>query len=107
MTTPDYTPLQATNAIHLLILDPGLPSVDHVSCNLSIVSLDDQPEDEALSYAWGDPSDTRCVACSNKPVEVTINLYAALQHIRHLDKARALWVDALCINQEDTEERNQ
>jgi hypothetical protein len=107
MTTPDYTPLQATNAIRLLILDPGLPSDDHVSCSLSVVSLDDQPEYEALSYAWGDPNDTRLVTCSNKHVDVTINLHAALQHIRHLDKPRALWVDALCINQEDTEERNQ
>lgn len=66
MTTPDYTPLQNTNDIRLLILDPGLPSDDHVSCSLSVVSLDDQPEYEALSYAWGDPNDTGLVTCSNK-----------------------------------------
>lgn len=34
-------------------------------------------------------------------------LYLALHQIRHISKPKLLWVDAICIKQEDTEERNQ
>ncbi|CAL3970467.1 unnamed protein product [Diplocarpon coronariae] len=34
------------------------------------------------------------------------NLREALRYLRHADRPRTLWIDALCINQLDTEERN-
>lgn len=37
---------------------------------------------------------------------VTTNLEAALQQIRRTDEVRTLWVDAICINQDDIAERN-
>ncbi|KAJ6198605.1 heterokaryon incompatibility protein-domain-containing protein [Bipolaris maydis] len=39
-------------------------------------------------------------------IEVTCNLEAALRRIRNTEKAKLLWVDALCINQQDTKEKN-
>jgi hypothetical protein len=38
--------------------------------------------------------------------EVTLNLEAALRHIRQTLYAVTFWVDALCINQEDVAEKN-
>ncbi|KAL8928745.1 MAG: hypothetical protein Q9208_001523 [Pyrenodesmia sp. 3 TL-2023] len=35
------------------------------------------------------------------------NLYVALQHLRHASTPRRLWVDAICINQQDTDERSR
>ena len=38
---------------------------------------------------------------------VTKSLEQALRHVRHLDEVRRLWVDAVCINQQDLNERNR
>jgi hypothetical protein len=37
---------------------------------------------------------------------VTTNLEVALRYLRHQKAHKVLWVDALCINQEDIKERN-
>ncbi|KAF8856327.1 HET-domain-containing protein, partial [Acephala macrosclerotiorum] len=34
------------------------------------------------------------------------NLYWALWHLRHENRTRVLWIDTLCINQEDEKEKN-
>ncbi|EON64457.1 hypothetical protein W97_03688 [Coniosporium apollinis CBS 100218] len=39
--------------------------------------------------------------------QVTANLESALRHLRHEDDFRTMWIDAICINQSDTEERTQ
>lgn len=61
----------------------------------------------ALSYAWGDASDTVDLILNGAPVKVTRNLEAGLRMLRDEDrlKGQKLWVDALCINQNDLIER--
>ncbi len=39
-------------------------------------------------------------------IRIRENLWLALRHLQLPDKLRVLWVDAICINQEDTKERN-
>ncbi|KAI3324110.1 heterokaryon incompatibility [Xylariaceae sp. AK1471] len=39
-------------------------------------------------------------------MSVTTNLLSALRHLRYTDRPRMLWVDALCINHNDVEEKN-
>ncbi len=70
-----------------------------------------RPEYEALSYTWGEErSPTPVFVNSNgskrKFIEVTQNLATALIYLRHKSEARILWIDALCINQEDMKERS-
>jgi hypothetical protein len=64
---------------------------------------------EALSYVWGSQNVTRPIFLNRKEFRVTFNLEGALRHLReHFkndDKSKVFWVDALCINQNDTEER--
>lgn len=43
----------------------------------------------------------------NERIPVTENLHTALKRFRFPDKPRTLWVDAICINQQDVPERNQ
>lgn len=68
---------------------------------------------EALSYVWGDPTprdvlfvtdalDVKITFC----LPITSNLSSALRHLRHEQRIRLLWVDAVCINQHDHPERN-
>ncbi|KAK3942808.1 heterokaryon incompatibility, partial [Diplogelasinospora grovesii] len=60
---------------------------------------------EALSYTWGDPRVTEPVLLNGQEYHATTNLRCALEYLRLPDRKRTLWVDALCINQADNDER--
>ena len=111
-----YQPLnRGRSEIRLLTIEPKSRAnyfetirISPVKCHLSIVSLDDgDVEYEALSYAWGDPSVTKPILVNDQLVPATENLAAALRQIEDDDKQVVLWVDALCINQQDHAERAQ
>ena len=61
---------------------------------------------EAISYVWGDPNNTRDIECNGNTVQITTNLADALLQFRHPKRKRRLWVDALCINQADNNEKS-
>ncbi|KAH6721501.1 heterokaryon incompatibility protein-domain-containing protein, partial [Leptodontidium sp. MPI-SDFR-AT-0119] len=95
--------------IRLVILEP-VRGEDPVRCRLIHVSLDDNPQYESLSYAWGDSSVTTPIYIDGKAIPVTENLESALVNLRDESlenpKDRVLWVDAICINQMHIPERN-
>ena len=69
------------------------------------------PKYEALSYVWGvernpDPVMIKSQQSEQTFVEVTKNLATALVYLRYATEPRLLWIDALCINQEDLEQRS-
>ncbi|KAM0689102.1 hypothetical protein Q7P36_011179 [Cladosporium allicinum] len=72
---------------------------------VGLISESGQVHYEALSYAWGDNNFTHSVVCNGTPFTVTANLHEALVHLRQNNSHRFLWVDALCINQYDLEEK--
>lgn len=84
---------------------------DALQCSLIHTTLS-QCEDEiidhytALSYVWGDATDTRTLWVNESPVQVTANLYAALNDLQDEIRVLRLWADALCINQKDDEEKS-
>ncbi|KAK1750489.1 heterokaryon incompatibility protein-domain-containing protein [Echria macrotheca] len=101
-----YTPLKVPNReIRLLLLRPGTAE-QPLYCSLSVVSLDNAVTYEALSYVWGSSDSNTSIELDGEPFRVTPNLHAALKRLRHVDKTRTLWVDAVCINQADTAEKN-
>jgi hypothetical protein len=71
------------------------------------VALSDEPDYEALSYTWGDSSDKCPSYCEGQTLKVTRNLHSALRHLRHDTAERILWVDAVCIDQDNEQERSQ
>ncbi|KAF7915662.1 uncharacterized protein EAE98_011005 [Botrytis deweyae] len=71
---------------------------------LVVKSLSAHPEYSALSYAWGEDLSLSCIVIDGIRVEVRANLVNALVHIRPITSF--LWIDALCINQDDVNERN-
>ncbi len=104
---PIYEALDTNNrSIRVLELSAGDWNAK-ISVKLTQVSLDAGPEYEALSYTWGNPKDRRLINVNGRPIKVTSNLDAALRHLRLEDRPRLLWVDALCINQSDLDEREQ
>lgn len=65
------------------------------------------PAFNALSYTWGSWDDHRHISLHGQSAfPVTRNLHSALRRIRDTTGTVRLWVDALCINQHDVEERN-
>jgi hypothetical protein len=67
----------------------------------------------ALSYVWGEESDPAFVLDGQRPskaLAITRNLEDALRHLRHICKSFGqsliLWVDSICINQDDLGEKS-
>ncbi|PMD16845.1 HET-domain-containing protein [Hyaloscypha hepaticicola] len=108
--TYQYHPLSSANEIRLLLLQPEAPGSD-IHCRLIHTTLKECHDDiyenyTALSYAWGDASQTRVIFIDKRPFEITINLAAALDDLRHQHTILRLWADAICIDQSNISERN-
>ena len=102
-----YIPLnRSQNHIRLLHLSPSFSETDPIKCQFSVASLDDIPEYEALSYVWGSTENKLTVEVDEHSMTITTNLYSAFQHLRLPNQERILWVDALCINQSDNQEKS-
>lgn len=101
-----YQPITQDNEIRLLVLEPGTPG-DELECHLINVKLSWRTRYEAISYAWGDESVTRQLSCSGRTMDVHVTLHDALSDLRHTDRQRLLWVDRLCINQADNDEKSK
>jgi hypothetical protein len=109
-----YLPLSNnTTSIRLIILQPG-DMAKPLCCDIFHVLLDNNPKYEDLSYTWD--IDTQLalpvlssylIKISNRFFHVAPNLYFALRRLRASDQPRTLWIDALCVNQEDNNEKGQ
>jgi hypothetical protein len=69
-------------------------------------SLDNCPEYHALSYVWGSSSKTWPIILNGASMNVTHSLGTSLERFQSDDTIKWLWVDALCINQTDDEEKS-
>jgi hypothetical protein len=121
LSTTNYKclpPLHSSTSIRLIEMKPGEMDSDIVM-SIDTCNLLDPPNYLALSYTWGDPlarsyvaeRPSRTVWIDTKPFLITPNLYNALQQLRFsiisLEHGKTLlWIDAICINQDDTSERN-
>jgi hypothetical protein len=102
-----YIPLSPQNReIRLLTLYPGLPG-SPISCSLKPASLDDDPAYTALSYSWGNSPERERIIVSGEQVDAGRNLGDALLSLRDEIEEKVYWIDALCINQHDDEEKGR
>ncbi|KAF7515642.1 hypothetical protein G7054_g14475 [Neopestalotiopsis clavispora] len=109
-----YKPL-GSEQIRLIRLHPGQLD-DPIHCSLVTDSTSDPSSYEALSYEWGKPYPTHHVFLSDEEAGcsftvpraalVTPNLHDALKSNRRPDRPLVLWIDAICINQQDDEEKS-
>ena len=60
----------------------------------------------ALSYAWGDECDVYEIIVNGRAFKVTRNLYEALVYLYDANVSYPIWIDALCINQDDAMEKS-
>ncbi|KAL8795921.1 MAG: hypothetical protein Q9195_001665 [Heterodermia aff. obscurata] len=104
-----YSTLLHDDSIRLLkLLSTGDDPNDRVlKCSLEDHRLSDIPSYEALSYAWGQPIFAEILKTHVGILGITENLASALRGLRFKDQVRYLWVDAVCINQNDTTEKSR
>ncbi|KAK4158952.1 heterokaryon incompatibility protein-domain-containing protein [Cladorrhinum sp. PSN259] len=103
-----YSSLNGLSApwFRLLTLHPAASSLEPIICNLAIHPLingAECPPYEALSYCWGHPSTfySHEITCNDIPIKISSNLCSAIKSLRLPDSPRILWIDQLCINQND------
>lgn len=105
-----HKPLSSPRSFRVLELLPSRDFDSTVSCEIREASLDDHVKYEALSYVWGAPTPGFAVSVGDKTLAVTPNCLEALRHLRPRHRRRALWVDAICIDQrkndQGTRDRN-
>jgi hypothetical protein len=81
-------------------------SPDLIVCKFKVVSLDDKVPYTALSYVWGNDSQVAPILIDRTSVEVRGNLWQFLRLMQKEKQTEYFWVDALCINQTDLDERS-
>ncbi|KAJ3567559.1 hypothetical protein NPX13_g6723 [Xylaria arbuscula] len=102
-----YHPLpKSGNYVRIMELQPG-KSGDVISFSLYAMRLKDSPPFEGLSYEWKEKTGTVPVECHRERLLITPNCMAAFKRIRSNTEIMTLWVDAICINQEDNAERSE
>jgi hypothetical protein len=104
-----YSPLdEARSEFRLLVLLSSKAWDDPIECRLQVVSLNEVPYFCAISWSWGSTSDPCRIIVDGVPTRMPSNLECALRYLRQAQAGyhQVLWVDAICINQADLEERN-
>ncbi|KAF9237218.1 heterokaryon incompatibility protein-domain-containing protein [Melanogaster broomeanus] len=113
-----HQPLQP-GEIRLVELHPS-PARRKLIRRIEHFSLADAPAYTTLSYYWGNPALTETVDCDepHSYLNITKNLRAALSSVAASAKTASkkkdtahqrvfVWADGICINQQDTKERNE
>jgi hypothetical protein len=130
-----YPPLPGKDALRLLTLRAG-NFFDPLEADLASIAFSEKPRYLALSYTWADPTPEQLeipaaftkqmdgandgpdchepveclreatLALNGYDVPIWHNLALALRYLRSASHPLTLWVDAVCINQVDIDERN-
>lgn len=101
-----YSALTNKRNIRLIKLS-DIHTQDRLLNNFDIcqVSLDEAPDFRALSYRWGDTKPTRKILLNSRVFYLRENLWRFLLQLRKDKDQHFYWIDAICINQKDNEEK--
>ncbi|KAK4508208.1 hypothetical protein PRZ48_001946 [Zasmidium cellare] len=101
-----YQPILESGWIRLLHILPGAGD-DRLGGTLEQVHLTERERYETLSYTWGQEKAKDSVFVEGKLVAVTPNCSNAIRNLRRAVAARTFWIDAVCINQGNKDEKAQ
>lgn len=94
-------------SVRLVLIEPSMSYEDPLSCRLIHVKFAEKPRYKALSYVWGDEVVKVKMLLDGAEFYVGQNLGDALHYLRRSGNQTPFWIDAICINQQDVEERNR
>ena len=110
--TGPYCPL-AGKQIRLIKLFPAPLSGQKLACQLITRNLEDNPSYIAISYRWSDEwsndqlKTEPFMTVNGYKLRVGVGTYEALTGVRSRWRARSIWIDAVCINQDNDHEKGQ
>ncbi|KAK7995509.1 HET-domain-containing protein [Apiospora arundinis] len=103
-----HAPIHQKSEIRIFVLQPG-EFEEPICGDLVVAELPSQEPYAALSYTWSDESGNaelcKPIQLNGCPFLVTANCELALRRIRRRSIARPVWIDAICIDQNNTVER--
>jgi hypothetical protein len=98
-----YRPLEDFQFRSLQLHQKG--SRSEISCMMRELDLLKPPAYNALSYVWGHEPAVHRITVNNKFFSIRPNLFHALQRIIANEVSAELWVDSVCIDQSNEEEK--
>ncbi|KAG2370259.1 hypothetical protein BDR07DRAFT_1370817 [Suillus spraguei] len=109
-----YQPLSTSSSIRLLRIRKFVSTLEF---DLIEANLANNPVYDALSYTWHleeqssatsevDSESGGFISCNGMKLGVTANLRDGLLRLEQLRQETLIWIDAICINQQDLEERS-
>ncbi|KAN0089042.1 Heterokaryon incompatibility protein (HET) domain containing protein [Hyaloscypha variabilis] len=106
-----YEELQGEQTTRMLVLNPAAERDSSLQCSPIPIRLSEMKEVVALSYAWGEPLFTErlCIFRDDREdsyLEISPNLSNILRWLRDASSVQKIWVDAVCINQSNSNEKN-
>ena len=110
MPNYQYKPLQHEDSIRLLSLRPSSADSSPITCTIRHVRLTEVVSQyEAISYTWGNVAQRQSIFVDHGESELQIgpSCYSALRNLRKKNYNRDIWIDAICIDQENLEERSK
>jgi hypothetical protein len=106
-----YKLITEPDGIRLIELHPLLDPSTVIRCSLVYTSISLYDNQDiychytAISYVWGNPEKIKAILVDGRSLKITANLFSALKDLRHQTMPLLLWVDGICINQKDNEEK--
>lgn len=109
-----FLPLPGRDYIRVLQLRRRLDDESPLTSSLMFLELTSrEPQYTSVSYSWGRNSDggdalTHEIVIDERTLRITENFYDGLMQLSKPNSTheQLLWKDAICINQDDKEERN-
>lgn len=101
-----YSPLEdAAAQIRLLRICSSNTATEKVELRMTSHFIRDAPEFVAISYTWGSPSNISSVLLNDSWIEVRENCHNALLQCRQQNIKQHIWIDSICINQDNVDEK--
>jgi hypothetical protein len=100
-----YSPLLRPDSLRVLKVTPDLDkATGHICIELQETSRDTSYR--CLSYMWGDQTERLAILVNGCKMSIGKSLFEFLEVARLKFANEPLWIDAVCINQEDNEEKS-
>ena len=104
-----YLPLAPSRCeirVHEILPHPRL-STATLHCKIRPVFLAEEhlPQLATIFYCWEDPTSKNIIIVDVARLQVSARFFQVISRVAHADQVRIIWLDAVCINQADIEER--